>query len=135
MMTGDETKGSCTMRSVTKGLAIALAASLALSAVAVASAAAAAEWYVKKGGVFEKVKEPLNVEGTANWEVTDKVSILARFGVKCTSKDFGQIKPAGLSALETISEISCKPVKGCEKIESVGEKVIPTNLPWKLELY
>jgi|HubBroStandDraft_4_1064222.scaffolds.fasta_scaffold06695_3 hypothetical protein len=120
------------MRSKLRTICAALLAVFALTAVAASSASAAPEWYVKKGGVFEKVKEAINVEGTASWEVTDKVSIFERFGVKCTSKDFGQIKPGGKSTLEEEREFNCTPVKGCEHL---GANLGVVGLNWNLELY
>jgi hypothetical protein len=49
------------MRSVFRTTLVALGAVFALSAVAASSASAAPEWYVKKGGVFKKVTEAVNV--------------------------------------------------------------------------
>jgi hypothetical protein len=112
---------------------VALIAIFAISAVAASSALASPEWYVKKAGKFEKVKEALNVTGTASWELTDKVGpILKRFGMACTSTDEAQLKPGGIGLITQIQELHCVPVNGCEKLS--GE-VKPVNLPWKLELY
>jgi sulfite exporter TauE/SafE len=49
------------MRSMFRMVLGALLAVFALSAVAASSASAAPEWYVKKGGVFKKVTEPVKV--------------------------------------------------------------------------
>ena len=121
------------MRSKLRTICAALLAVFALTAVAASSASAAPEWYIKKAGVFAKVKEAINVkQGTANWELTDKVSIFERFGVKCTSEDSGQIKPGGIASIVTIQGLRCSEVKGGERIEG---PVPAVHLPWKLELY
>jgi len=123
------------MRSI-KITFVTLVAVFALGAVTASSAFASPEWYVKKGGTYSKVKEAVKVK--VNWGLEEIVTpeggppYNEKFGIKCKAVGTGEIKPGGISDITGIEAPACEKVDGCTRL--VGG-VIPSALPWQLELY
>ncbi len=113
---------------------VALVAVFALSAVAASSALATPEWYVKKAGKFEKVKEAVKVQGTYSWDLvaTDPQVLLEPGGIALSAEFEGELKSGGIALLKTMNEAKGKAISPCQKlVGSAG----PSHLPWNLELY
>ncbi len=111
---------------------VALVAVFAFSAVAASSALASPEWYVKKSGLFEKVKESVPVTGTLSFEVVDTF-LEEDGGLSCSGQaPDDSLKSGGILEITKFEGYTCKTVKGCERLEKSPE---PTNMPWQLELY
>src|ERR1700751_1070846 len=114
-------KDKCTMRSVTKRLAIGLVAVFALTAVTAASASASPEWYAKKAGVWGKITTPVKFTAESKYEMTDTknkigVEVLT---ISCKATTNGVV---GAGAAGKINEIKveasgCKCVSGCTAVE------------------
>jgi|SRR5580700_1874191 hypothetical protein len=118
---------------------VTLVAVFAFSAVAASSALASPEWYVKKAGVFAKVKESVKVLSTDTLELIDTKygtpPPFSNWGISCEGTDLGVIKAGGTGEITSFSINKCEPAKiaenACEEVE--GWKA--PHLAWKTELY
>jgi hypothetical protein len=128
------------MRSIVRMGLLALLAVLALSAIAVSSASAASpEWYVKKKGTYEKLKETVQVATTENqFELNDRIGFL---GISCKEASAtGEIKANGAGTIlkfeANTSGSFCPPSKfRGNKCETNLQHFAAVYLPWKTELY
>lgn len=122
---------------------VALIAVFAISAVAASSASATPEWYVKKGGKFAKVTEPVKVHWYGSIEVVD-TKYNGVFGkqlaVSCTipekeNETGGTINVGGAALIKIFIGENCKRGKHNEVCVGEPERFTAVELPWATELY
>ncbi len=114
---------------------VAMVAVLALGGVSATSALASPEWYVKKGGVFEKLTKSHNMVGEQSFELSVPKALFGTVtvAVACKGTLRGDIAAHGVGEITTTATTieDCRTVSGCTMIESIEGR----HFPWKTELY